>query len=120
MAMLKKISRLFTIKTRFEAWLVIYAIALGSVERGQSLSRIPTLVGADGCLQPPAPVWSSSRARSFLILVRPMKPAVAVGIYLRAAAASLRSMVVIDPGACRPVMFQGHRFHLAEIDVYSR
>jgi hypothetical protein len=32
---LKTIGRLFTIKTRFEAWLVIYAIALGSVERGQ-------------------------------------------------------------------------------------
>ena len=33
--MLRKIGRLFTIKTRFEAWLVIYAIAVGSVERGQ-------------------------------------------------------------------------------------
>ena len=35
MAMLKKIGRLFVIKTRFEAWLVIYAIAVGSMERGQ-------------------------------------------------------------------------------------
>ena len=35
MAMLSKIGRLFIIKTRFEAWLVIYAIAVGSVERGQ-------------------------------------------------------------------------------------
>ena len=35
MAMLHKIGRLFTIKTRLEAWLVIYAIALGAVERGQ-------------------------------------------------------------------------------------
>jgi hypothetical protein len=33
--MLKKIGRLFQIKTRLEAWLVIYAIALGAVERGQ-------------------------------------------------------------------------------------
>lgn len=33
--MLQKIGRLFTIKTRFEAWLVIYAIALGAVERGR-------------------------------------------------------------------------------------
>ena len=32
--MLKKIGRLFVIKTRFEAWVVIYAIALGAVERG--------------------------------------------------------------------------------------
>lgn len=30
-----RIKRLFTIKTRFEAFLVIYAIAVGSVERGQ-------------------------------------------------------------------------------------
>src|SRR3954451_13033512 len=35
MAMLSKIGRLFTIKTRFEAWLVIYAVALGAVERGR-------------------------------------------------------------------------------------
>lgn len=35
MAMLRKIGRLFRIETRFEAWLVIYAIALGAVERGQ-------------------------------------------------------------------------------------
>lgn len=33
--MLRKIGRLFTIKTRLEAWLVIYAIALGAVERGR-------------------------------------------------------------------------------------
>src|SRR5215831_3209102 len=35
MAMLRKIGRLFQIKTRLEAWLVIYAIALGAVERGR-------------------------------------------------------------------------------------
>ena len=33
--MFRKFGRLFTIKTRWEAWLVIYAIALGAVERGQ-------------------------------------------------------------------------------------
>src|SRR6476660_3000369 len=33
--MLRKIGRLFTIKTRLEAWLVIYAIALGATERGR-------------------------------------------------------------------------------------
>jgi hypothetical protein len=32
--MLGKIGRLFTLKTRFEACLVIYALALGAVERG--------------------------------------------------------------------------------------
>ncbi|SRR5260221_9633741 len=46
MAMLKKIGRLFTIKTRFEAWLVIYAIALGAVERGRHyLETYPGLGG---------------------------------------------------------------------------
>jgi hypothetical protein len=35
MAILRKIGRLFQIKTRYEAWLVIYAIALGAVERGR-------------------------------------------------------------------------------------
>jgi hypothetical protein len=33
--MLNKIGRLFTIKTRTEAWLVIYAIAVGAVERAR-------------------------------------------------------------------------------------
>lgn len=30
-----RIARLFTIKTRTEVWLVIYALALGAVERGR-------------------------------------------------------------------------------------
>ena len=38
--MLQKISRLFVIKTRWEAWLVIYAIALGAVERGRHYLEI--------------------------------------------------------------------------------
>ena len=32
--MLRKISRLFVIKTRFEAFLIIYALALGAMTRG--------------------------------------------------------------------------------------
>jgi hypothetical protein len=32
--MLRKVKRLFIIKTRFEAFLIIYALALGAVERG--------------------------------------------------------------------------------------
>lgn len=34
MTMLKKIARLFVIKTRLEAYLVTYAIAIGAAERG--------------------------------------------------------------------------------------
>ena len=32
--MVRKLARLFTIKTRWEAYLVIYAIAVGAVSRG--------------------------------------------------------------------------------------
>jgi hypothetical protein len=32
--MLRKVSRLFVIKTRFEAFLIIYALALGATTRG--------------------------------------------------------------------------------------
>ena len=40
--MLKKALRLFVIKNRFEAWAVIYAIALGATARGiQYLSLYP-------------------------------------------------------------------------------
>lgn len=46
--MLKKLARLFIIKTRWEALAVIYALALGAVERGFSyLDQYP---GAPGWL----------------------------------------------------------------------
>ena len=35
--MIRKLSRLFIIKTKFEAFLVIYALACGAVERGLHL-----------------------------------------------------------------------------------
>ena len=38
--MLKRLARLFVIKTRFEAFLVIYAIAMGAVERGRHYLEI--------------------------------------------------------------------------------
>ena len=38
--MLKRIARLFVIKTRFEAFLVTYAIAMGAVERGRHYMEI--------------------------------------------------------------------------------
>ena len=40
--MLRKIARLFTIKTRVEAFLIIYALALGATSRGaQYLTQYP-------------------------------------------------------------------------------
>lgn len=44
--MLQKISHLFVIKTPLEAYLIIYALALGAVERGSIyLTQFPGLGG---------------------------------------------------------------------------
>jgi hypothetical protein len=44
--MLAKVKRLFTVKTRFEAFLMIYALALGACERGiHYLGQYPGLGG---------------------------------------------------------------------------
>ena len=44
--MLKKLARLFTIRTRFEAYAVIYAIAVGAVSRGAHYMDIyPGFIG---------------------------------------------------------------------------
>ena len=44
--MLRKFRRLFVIKTRFEACLIIYALALGAVERGSAyLTQFPGIGG---------------------------------------------------------------------------
>lgn len=79
MAMLNKIGRLFIIKTRFEAWLVIYAIALGAIERGQHyMAQYP---GAGG--------WMLAAACTGVVFVAGAKlldsvkpvPAIAAGPY---------------------------------------
>ena len=44
--MLRKISRLFVIKTRIEAFLIIYALALGAMSRGATyLTQYPGTFG---------------------------------------------------------------------------
>jgi hypothetical protein len=74
--MLKKIGRLFTIKTRFEAWLVIYAIALGAVERGRHY--LETYPGFGGWLLALACTGVVFIAGGKLLdSVRPAKPALA-------------------------------------------
>jgi hypothetical protein len=80
MAILKKIGRLFTIKTRVEAWLVIYAIALGAVERGQHyLQAYP---GPGGWLLASACTGVVFIAGGKLLdSVRPAKPAAVAGPY---------------------------------------
>lgn len=78
MKMLKKIGRLFVIKTRFEAYAVTYAIAVGSVSRGAAyLQQYP---GWGGlllflcCLGLPFVAGAK-----LLDAVRPKQPAIAMG-----------------------------------------
>ena len=78
--MLKKIGRLFTIKTRFEAWLVIYAIALGAVERGRAY--LDTYPGFGGWLLAVACTGVVFIAGGKLLdSVKPPRPAIAAGPY---------------------------------------
>ena len=78
--MLKKIGRLFTIKTRFEAWLVIYAIALGAVERGRVY--LETYPGWGGWLLAVAGTGVVVVAGAKLLdSVKPAEPAIATGPY---------------------------------------
>jgi len=80
MAMLRKIGRLFIIRTRFEAWLVIYAIALGAVERGRLY--LDTYPGVGGWLLAVACTGVVFVAGAKLLdSVRPAQPAIASGPY---------------------------------------
>ncbi|WP_338466626.1 hypothetical protein RXV95_13890 [Novosphingobium sp. ZN18A2] len=44
--MLRKVGRLFVVKTRWEAFMIIYALATGAIERGQHyMTRFPGFGG---------------------------------------------------------------------------
>lgn len=78
--MLRKLGRLFTIKTRFEAWLVIYAIALGAVERGRLY--LDTYPGWSGWMLALACTGVVFVAGGKLLdSVKPAAPAIAAGPY---------------------------------------
>jgi hypothetical protein len=80
MAMLKKIGRLFLIKTRTEAWLVTYAIAVGAVERGHHY--LQTYPGWGGWLLAVACTGVVFLAGARLLdSVKPAAPAIAAGPY---------------------------------------
>ena len=78
--MLRKIGRLFTIKTRLEAFLVIYAIAVGAVERGQHY--LATYPGWGGWMLALACTGVVFLAGGKLLdAVRPAEPAIVRGPY---------------------------------------
>jgi hypothetical protein len=93
-----RIARLFTIKTRWEAWLVIYAIAVGAVERGQHY--LATYPGSGGWLLALACTGVVFIAGAKLLdSVKPAPAAVAVGPY---AATSRRADVSRSRPRLRP------------------
>ena len=99
MTIVGKIGRLFTIKTRFEAWLVIYAIALGAVERGRHY--LDTYPGAGGWLLALACTGVVFLAGGKLLdSVKPAQPAIAAGPY---AAAPRRSAIGRSQPTRRPL-----------------
>ena len=78
--MLRKVGRLFTIKTRFEAWLVTYAIALGAVERGRHYLEVyPGLGGVLLALACTGVVFLAGA--KLLDSVKKPKPALVAGPY---------------------------------------
>ncbi len=78
--MRRRLARLFTIKTRFEAWVVIYAIALGAVERGQHyLATYPGFAGWMLALACTGVVFLAGA--KLLDSVKPAKATVEVGPY---------------------------------------
>jgi hypothetical protein len=99
--MLRKVGRLFTIKTRLEAWLVIYAIALGAVERGRHY--LDVYPGIGGWLLAVACTGVVFVAGAKLLdSVRPQAPALTVRPY----AAPLRRRVPTDRS--RPTVRRYH------------
>lgn len=102
MAILRKIGRLFQIKTRYEAWLVIYAIALGAVERGRHyLDTYPGLGGWLLALACTGVVFVAGAKLLDSVKPAPPAPAVALGLPLRRRGLSGRN---------RPTRLQSRRF----------
>src|SRR3982750_2743313 len=100
--MLNKIGRLFQIKTRFEAWLVIYAIALGAIERGRHY--LETYPGWGGWLLAVACTGVVFLAGAKLLdSVKPREPALASGPYR--APVRRRSLI----GRSRPTLLRSRR-----------
>ena len=113
--MLRKVGRLFTIKTRWEAWLVIYAIALGAVERGRLyLETYPGFRA--GCSHSACTGVVFMAGGKLLDAVRPAAPAVAA-VPMRRRKGAGRLLVVIDPRPGLSSRLQSYGFHVTQIDA---
>jgi hypothetical protein len=111
-SMLKKVGRLFVIKTRFEAWLVIYAIALGAVERGRHY--LETYPGWGGWMLAAACTGVVFIAGAKLLdSVRPAQPAFAADPY---RAPSRRRAVI---GRNRPTRLPTSRASASRISLHT-
>jgi hypothetical protein len=101
--MLRKLGRLFTIKTRWEAWFVIYAIALGAVERGRLyLDIYPGWTGWVMALACTGVVFLAGA--KLLDAVRPQAASVSAGPY--PAVVQRRGLI----GRSRPTLRRLHPF----------
>lgn len=110
MALLRKFGRLFVIKTRFEAWFVIYAIALGAVERATAyLTAYPGWLG-----------WTLAAACTGVVFiagaklldsVRPPKPAVVARAFPARHRVKGKALTRRSPPALR----QAHRASTSRI-----
>ena len=79
--MWKRIGRLFVIKTRAEVWIVIYAIALGAIERGRQYMEV--YPGFGGWLLAAACTGVVFLAGAKLLdSVKPQQAAVKIGPYV--------------------------------------
>ena len=90
-SMLKKFGRLFVIKTRWEAWFVIWAISLGAVERGRLY--LETYPGYQGWMLFAACTGVVFLAGAKLLdSVRPAPAAVAIGPFAAPQQRRVRSI----------------------------
>ena len=102
------------IKTRIEAWLVTYAIAVGAVERGRHYIEMYPGTMAAGCWRWPAPASSFIAGAKLLDSVKPEPVAVKTGRHAPPVQRrQSQRLVVIDPERARCVPVQGHGLHIA-------
>ena len=86
---LAKLGRLFVIKTRAEAWLVTYAIAVGAIERGHHyLQMYPGWAGWTLAIACTGVVFIAGA--KLLDSVKPPAPAIVAGPYPAAQRATIR------------------------------